>query len=96
MWCLIEEIKKEEPIIEEPKKEQPTKKAKVEETFLTVITPRGLNVRDKAGKDGKIIKTLSLGTKVKKIGSDKDNKGNPWIQIELGETKGYCLGEFLE
>ena len=93
---LIEEIKKEEPIIEEPKKEQPTKKAKVEETFLTVITPRGLNVRDKAGKDGKIIKTLSLGTKVKKIGSDKDNKGNPWIQIELGETKGYCLGEFLE
>lgn len=88
-----QELKQE---IKEKSKPQPQPKPEPEPKVVeTIDKPMwvkvNLNFRNKPGTNGKIIKTLGIGTKVQAL----EKMSNGWFYIGIGDNKGYVSGKYL-
>lgn len=54
---------------------------------ITVSTTGNVNLRETAGKNGKILKVLKKGATAEKIGETKDERGVIWYEVKLENGK---------
>ena len=86
-----------EEAVEEVKPVKAKKPRKYEGEYVVDGVKSWLNVRNDAGKDKKIIGKLLNGMKVTCEGdSKKDADGEIWLEVNAGDTFGYCMLNFLQ